>query len=296
MVEEVHNHLQEMLDSGTICPSQSAWCNVVVLVRKKDVCLCCCIDFYCFNAHTKKDFYPLLRIQEALESLVGAGHFSCLDLKSGFWQIKMNESSKIVHCIYCRQLRFLRVWPHAFWLVQCTSHMFQWLIQNCLRELNLIYCLIYPGWHSRLLACMAKEHLHHLHVVFDWFREHNLKLKPSKWNFLKREITYLVHWVSEEGVQPSNLNLEAIVECALPQTYTEVHTFLGLVGHYRRFIKGFACITQPLNELLAGEGASQMFEWVLVTCRHLDGFWSIEESTYDGLHLGFCQLHWSHSC
>ena len=83
-----------MLDSGAICPSQSAWCNVVVLVQKKDGGLHFCIDFHHLNACTKKDSYPLPRIQEALESLVGAGHFSCLDLKSGFWQIKMDELSK----------------------------------------------------------------------------------------------------------------------------------------------------------------------------------------------------------
>ena len=94
MVEEVRNHLREMLESGAIRPSQSTWCNAVVLVRKKDGGLCFCNDFHCLNAHTKRDSYPLPRIQEVLESLVGAGHFSCLDLKSRFWQIRMDEVSK----------------------------------------------------------------------------------------------------------------------------------------------------------------------------------------------------------
>ena len=95
LVEEVHAHLQELLDSGAICPSQSAWCNAAVLVQEKDRSLCFCIDFCHLNAYTKKDSYPLPRIQEALEScLVSAGHFSCLDLKSRFWQIKMDEMSK----------------------------------------------------------------------------------------------------------------------------------------------------------------------------------------------------------
>ena len=85
MVEEVRNHLREMLESGAIRPSQSAWCNAVILVRKKDGHLQFCIDFQCLNACMKKDSYPLPQIQEALESLVGAGHFSCLDLKSRFW-------------------------------------------------------------------------------------------------------------------------------------------------------------------------------------------------------------------
>ena len=77
-----------------ICPSQSAWCNAVVLVQNKDGGLHFGLDFYCLNTHTKKDFYPLPRIQEVLESIVGAGHFSCLDLKSRFWQIKMDKSLK----------------------------------------------------------------------------------------------------------------------------------------------------------------------------------------------------------
>ena len=94
MVEEVRNHLREMLESGAIRPSESAWCNAVMLVRKKDGSLHFCINFQCLNTHTKKDSYPLPRIQEVLESLVGASHFSCLDLKSKFWQIKMDEASK----------------------------------------------------------------------------------------------------------------------------------------------------------------------------------------------------------
>ena len=82
------------LESGAIQPSQSVWCNAVVLVRKMDGGLQFCINFCHLNACTKKDFYPLPRIQEVLESLVGAGHFSCLDLKWEFWQIKMEEASK----------------------------------------------------------------------------------------------------------------------------------------------------------------------------------------------------------
>ena len=92
LVEEVWNHPWEMLESGAFWPSQSAWYNVVVLVRKKDSGLWFCIDFCCLNACMKKDSYPLPRMQEVLESLVGARHLSCLDLKSGFWQIKMEEA------------------------------------------------------------------------------------------------------------------------------------------------------------------------------------------------------------
>ena len=127
-----------MLDSDTICPNQSMWCNAVVLVQKKDGGLCFCIDFCCLNTCTKKDLYPLPRIQEALESLVGTGYFSCLDLKSRFWQIKMDESSKQYTTFTIGNLGFFECDCIHFGLCN-TAATFQWLMQNCLGELNLIY-------------------------------------------------------------------------------------------------------------------------------------------------------------
>ena len=108
MVEEDRNHLREMLESGAIRPSQSAWCNAMVLVRKRDASLCFFIDFCCLNACMKKDSYPLARIQEVLESLVVAGHFSCLDLKYGFWQIRMDEAFKQYTTFTVGNLEFLK--------------------------------------------------------------------------------------------------------------------------------------------------------------------------------------------
>ena len=179
------------MDSGMICPSQSMWCNAVVSVQKKDRGLHFCIDFQCLNAHTKKDSYPLPRIQEALESLVSAGYFSCLDLKSRFWQIKMDESSKQYTAFTIGNLGFFECDCMPFRLCNATA-TFQQLMQNCLEELNLIYCLIYLD-DIVIFLQTSQEHLHHLHVVFDRFREHNLKLKPSKCNFFKKDITYLAH-------------------------------------------------------------------------------------------------------
>ena len=131
-----------MLDSGVIYLSKSAWCNAVVLVQKKDGGLHFCIDFCHSNAYIKKDSYPLLRIQEASESLVGAGHFSCLDLTSGFWQIKMDESLKQYTAFTVGNLGFFESDCMLFGLCNAPA-MFQQLMQNCLGELNLIYCLIY---------------------------------------------------------------------------------------------------------------------------------------------------------
>ena len=136
---------------------------------------------------------------------------------------------------------------------------FQQLMQNCMGELNLIYCLIYLDDLIVYLQ-MAEEHLHRLHVIFDWLREYNLKLKPSKCSLFKERINYLAHEVSKQGVRPSNMNLKGIAKYALLQTYTEIRAFLGLIGHYRQFIKGFVQIAQPLNEHLAGVGASRKLE------------------------------------
>ena len=209
-----------MLESGSIRPSQSVWCNTMVLVWKKDGGLHFCIDFCCLNTLTKKDSYPLPRIQEALESLVGAGHFSCLDLKSRFWQIKMEEASKQYTAFTVGNLGFFECDWMPFGLCNAPA-TFQRLMQNCMGELNLIYCLIYLD-SLIVFSQTVEEHLHCLCVVFDQLREYNLKLKPSKCSLFREEINYLAHRVSEQGVQPSNANLKAITECAPLQTYMEI--------------------------------------------------------------------------
>ena len=141
MVDEVHTHMKEML-VGAICPRQSPWCSVVVLVHKKDGGLCFCIDFHKLNARTKKDSYPLPQIQDTIESLVGAGCFSCLDLKVGFWQITMDEASKQYTTFTVGTLEFFECKHMPFGMCNAPT-TFQRLMQDCLGELNLTYCLIY---------------------------------------------------------------------------------------------------------------------------------------------------------
>ena len=158
-----------------------------------------------------------------------------------------------------------------------TPATFQRLMQNCLGELNLTYCLTYLD-DILVFSQTAEEHLHCLCIVFDRFRKHNLKLKPSKCDFIRNKITYLAHQVLKDRVHPSNLNLEAIAECTLPQTYMEVHAFLGLVVHYRRFIKGFTHIAQPLSKYCAGEGASRKSEWVSPTEDAMKAFKALKQA------------------
>ena len=111
-----------------------------------------------------------------------------------------------------------------------------------------------------------------MHVIFDRLREHGLKLKPSKCEVFKTEINYLAHHVSKKGVQPSKKNLESIAQCPLPDTYTKVKSFVGLVGHYRRFIKGFARIVAPLYDLTSGENKDKKSERVDLPTEALEAF------------------------
>ena len=251
LLEEVHASLRDMLEAGTIWPSQSPWCNAVVLVRKKDGSLQFCIDFRWLNAQTKKDSYPLPRIQEVLESMARAAHFSTMDFKSGFWQVCMAPESQQYTAFTVGNLGFYEFMRMPFGL--CNAPVtFQHLMQNTLGELNLTYCIIYLD-DVIIFGCTEEEHLECLWVVFEHFREFNLKLKPSKCSFFQTEIVYLAHHVSKEGIHPSEENVCTIMEFPMPETYTEVRAFCGLSGHYRQFIRNFACLAHALYDLLGDE-------------------------------------------
>ena len=253
LMEEVRQHLQEMLDGGAIRPSNSPWCNAVVLVRKKDGTLRFCIDFWRLNDRTKKDAHPMPRMPEIMESMVGAKIFSCMDLKSGFWQVKMAEESRQYTAFTVGSLgvcEFLRM-PFSLCNAPAT---FQRLMQNCLGELNLTYALVYLD-DVVVFSDTEEEHLLRLRAVLDRFREHGLKLKPSKCHFFKTEISYLGHQVSAAGMKPGNENVQGIAEMAPPKTFTEIRRYLGATGFYRRFIKGYANIARPLQDLISEDGS-----------------------------------------
>ena len=118
-----------------------------------------------------------------------------------------------------------------------TPVTFQRLMQNCLGELNLTYALIYLD-DVIVFSQTEEEHLHCLRVVFSWFLEHGLKLKPSKCHFLQDEITFLGHEISADGMRPGTANLKAIAEMAPLKTYTEIRHFTSMTGFFWQFIKG----------------------------------------------------------
>ena len=269
-LDEVREHLKLMLDAGVICPSNSPWCNAVVLVRKKDGSLHFCIDFRKLNSLTVKDSHLLPHICETLESLAGAAHYSTFDMNSGFWQVPMDKESKQYTAFTLGSMGLYECESMPFGLCN-TPPTFQRLMQNCLGELNLTYCLIYLD-DVIVFSDTPEEHLWRMRVVFDHLREHSLKLKPSKCEVFKSEINYLAHHVSQKGILPSKKNLESIAQCPPPDTYTKVKSFVGLVGHYRHFIKGFAKIAALLYNLTSGDNKDKKSEHVKLSPEAREAF------------------------
>ena len=284
-LDEVREHLKLMLDAGVIQPSNSPWCNAVVLVRKKDGSLRFCIDFRKLNSLTVKDSHPLPLICETLESLAGAAHFLTFNMNSGFWQVPMAEESKQYTAFTLGSMGLYECESMPFGLYN-SPPTFQRLMQNCLGELNLTYCLIYLD-DVIVFSDMPDEHLRRMRVVFNHLREHGLKLKPSKCEVFKSEINYLAHHVSWKGVLPSKKNLESIAQCPPSDTYTKVKSFVGLVGHYRSFIKGFAKIAAPLYDLISGDNKDKKSEHVDLSPEARESFDHLKAACLQALILSF---------
>ena len=247
----------------------------MVLVCKKDGGLQFCIDFRRLNSRTKKDAYPLARMQETMESNVGALFFSTMDLKFGFWQVKMAKDSQQYTAFMLGSIGVYEFLRMLYGLCYAPA-TFQRLMQNCLGELNLRYALIYLE-DVIVFSRTEEEHLHRLRVVFGLFLEHGLKLKPSKCHFLQDQITFLGHEISANSMKPGMANLTAIAEMAPPKTYTEIRRFTGKTGFFWRFIKGYAKMAKPLNDLLEGEASKLKSEEPKLTLEALQAFQDLKK-------------------
>ena len=211
----MREHIQEMLNGGAIHPSNSPWCNAIMLVRKKDGTLHFCIDFRQLNDRMEKDSYPMPKMIDTMETMLGSKFFSTIDLKSGFWQVKMAEDSQLYTAFTVSSIGIYEFLRMPFGLCNAPA-TFQCLMQNCLGDLNLTYTLIYLD-DIVIFLDTEKEHIKQLAAVFEWFREYGLKLKLSKCHFFCKEINYLSHHVSTEGMKPGMDNVEGIAKMAPPR-------------------------------------------------------------------------------
>lgn len=250
MYEEVKAHLKEMLDLGAIRPSHSPWASAIVLVRKKDGKLRFCIDLRKLNQRTIKDSYSLPRIEQVLDSLVGAQIFSSLDLKAGYWQVEMVEECKPYTAFTCGPMGFYECETMPFGATNAPA-TFQRLMENCLGELNMNWCIVYLD-DIIIFSKDPRSHIERLEAVFKKLQAAGLKLNPKKCSFFKKKISYLGHVVSAEGVATDPKKLEAVKNWPIPFTVYDVRSFLGFIGYYRKFIKDFSKIAKPLRTLLQG--------------------------------------------
>lgn len=250
MFEEVRQHLKEMLESGAIRKSESPYSSNVVLVRKKDGSLRFCIDFRKLNNLTVKDAYSLPRVDEALDTLTGARLFSKLDLRSGYWQVELREEDKAKTAFSVGPLGFYECNRMAFGLTNACA-TFQRLMETCMGELNLRECLVFID-DILIYSADFDEHLIRLENVFQKLHQYGLKLKPSKCELFMSHVKYLGHVVSEAGIHTDPDKISALTTWPVPSSVKTLRSFLGFTGYYRRFVKNYARIVKPLNDLLIG--------------------------------------------
>ena len=245
------SQVKEMLRDGVIRSSISPWASPVVMVKKKDGSMRFCVDFWKVNDATIKDAHPLPRIDDTLESLHGAKFFSTLDLKSGYWQVPIREQDKekTAFRTCSGQLYEFNQLPFGVCNAPAT---FSRLMDRALAGLAWNICLYYLD-DIIVFSASWEEHLERLKAVFERLRRANLKLAAAKCHLARREVSFLGYKVTPEGLEPKPKLMEAIDKLTPPTSVTEVRSFLGLVGYYRRFIKRFSDKAAPFNALLHKE-------------------------------------------
>eukprot|EP00731_Ephydatia_muelleri_P012465 Em0006g1359a len=253
--EEVRKLLQDMLAKGAIQPSDSPWSSPIVLVTKKDGSTRFCVDYRKVNAVTRKDAYPLPRVDDTLDTLAGSKLFSTLDLATGYWQVEVADEDKEKTAFSTPEgLYQFEVMPFGLCNAPAT---FQRLMDKVLSGLKWYSCLVYID-DIVVVGDSFENHLYNLVGVLKRLREAGLKVKPSKCSLCQREVQYLGHVVSTEGISTDPTKVEAICNWPTPTCKQEIQRFLGLANYYRRFIKNFSSIAKPLQRLTE---KNNMFHW-----------------------------------
>ena len=211
---------------------------------------------------------PWHAIDETLDTLSGSCIFTTLDLLSGYWQVEVRpeDREKTAVCTSERLFEF-NVMPFGLCNAPAT---FQRLMDCVLAGLHWQSCLVYLD-DVLILGRSFSEHLHNLRDVFDRLREAGLKLKPSKCTFGQKEVAFLGHIVSDQGIAPDPTKVAAITNWPTPRNRKEVQQFLGLGNYYRRFIQDFATIAKPLHRLTEKDREFLWTEACEVAFRRLQG-------------------------
>ena len=254
-LKELKVQMEEMVNKGFVRPSTSPWGAPVLFVKKKDGSMRLCIDYRELNKVTIRNQYPLPRIDDLFDQLQGAKVFSKIDLRSGYHQLRVHDEDVPKTAFRTRYGHFeflvmpfgLTNAPAAF--MDLMNRIFRpYLDQFVIVFIDDI--LIYSG--------SGEEHAEHLRIILQTLREHRLHAKLSKCQFWLDSVAFLGHIVSVEGVSVDPQKVEAILNWKPPTSVTEIRSFLGLAGYYRKFVEGFSKIAAPLTRLTRKE---ESFLW-----------------------------------
>lgn len=260
--KEVETQVQGLLDDRRIVPSTSAFGAPVLFVPKPDGSLRMCIDYRALNKLTLKNKYPLPRIDDLLDNLGGAKHFTSLDLTSGYHQIGLHPSDweKTAFNTHIGKYEW-RVLP--FGLCNAPAIFQATMNRVFAAQLNRFVCVYLDD--ILIYSRTEAEHLKHLRIVLDVLRQHHYKAKLAKCEFFKQELKFLGHIVSSEGIKPDPAKVQVVNDWPPPRSVYEVRSFLGLANYFRRFIRNYAKVASPLTDLLKGITATdrkgKLLQW-----------------------------------
>nr|XP_057913595.1 uncharacterized protein LOC131107503 [Doryrhamphus excisus] len=246
--EIVKKHINQLLSSQVIRESSSPYASPIVLVRKKDGSIRMCVDYRQLNSKTHKDAFPLPRIEESLDALCGARWFSTLDLASGYNQVPVTEADR-AKTAFCTPFGLFEWNRMPFGLCNAPS-TFQRLMQRIFGDQQCQSLLLYLD-DIVVFSSTIEQHLERLKLVLGRLQQEGLKAKLSKCSFFQREVSYLGHVISGEGVSTDPGKIEVVANWPIPTTVSELRSFLGFASYYRRFVEGFAKLAAPLHKVVA---------------------------------------------
>lgn len=260
----VRDMVDELKDSGIVRDSNSEYASPILLVKKKSGDYRLCVDYRNLNKKTVKEHYPLPRIDDQLDNLSGNKYYTTLDLASGYYQIPMSETSRHLTAFITPDghFEFNRM---PFGLANAPS-TFQRAINDILGNARFKEAFAYMD-DVIIPSKTVEEGFQKLINTLELFRKAGLTLKLSKCNFFKESIDYLGFEVCENGVRPGKIKIDAVENFPVPSDQHRLRQFLGLASFFRRFIRGFSMIAQPLTRLLKkdvrwqwGDGEENAFQ------------------------------------
>ncbi|KAD3641324.1 hypothetical protein E3N88_30548 [Mikania micrantha] len=246
-LKELKEQLEELLDLGFIRPSVSPWGAPVLFVKKKDGTMRLCIDYRELNKITIRNRYPLPRIDDLFDQLQGAKCFSKIDLRSGYHQLKIKDSDISKSAFRTRYGHYEFV-VMPFGLTNAPA-VFMDLMNRVFHDFLDKFVIVFID-DILVYSKSKKEHEEHLRAVLEILRQKKLYAKFSKCDFWLDKVAFLGHVISAEGIMMDPAKVEAITKWPTPTSVTEIRSFLGLAGYYRRFVEGFSKIVLPLTQLL----------------------------------------------